>query len=72
MARAILARPPILLPDEATSHLDTDTEQTLSENLGGLPQTRIVIAHRLSTVRDADSSWCSTAGGSSRAACTTP
>ncbi|WP_066934838.1 peptidase domain-containing ABC transporter [Microtetraspora fusca] len=54
LARAILARPEILLLDEATSHLDTDTEAALSGNLGALSQTRIVIAHRLSTVRDAD------------------
>ncbi|WP_037969416.1 peptidase domain-containing ABC transporter [Streptosporangium amethystogenes] len=54
LARAILARPRILLLDEATSHLDTDTEAALSANLDTLPQTRIVIAHRLSTVRDAD------------------
>lgn len=54
LARALLGQPEILLLDEATSHLDTATEHALSVNLAGLPQTRIVIAHRLSTVRDAD------------------
>ncbi|MER5620252.1 peptidase domain-containing ABC transporter [Streptosporangium sp. NPDC002544] len=54
LARALLTRPEILLLDEATSHLDTDTEASIDANLGLLPQTRIVIAHRLSTVRDAD------------------
>ncbi|GII03230.1 hypothetical protein Pta02_52380 [Planobispora takensis] len=54
LARALLTRPDILLLDEATSHLDADTEAVIDANLGTLTQTRIVIAHRLSTVRDAD------------------
>jgi ABC-type bacteriocin/lantibiotic exporter with double-glycine peptidase domain len=54
LARALLARPIILLLDEATSHLDPLTEQQLEANLSGLRCTRVVIAHRLSTVRDAD------------------
>ncbi|MBG0827835.1 peptidase domain-containing ABC transporter [Planomonospora sp. ID67723] len=54
LARALLTRPDILLLDEATSHLDADSEAVIDANLGTLPQTRIVIAHRLSTVRDAD------------------
>ncbi|GIH89489.1 peptidase domain-containing ABC transporter [Planobispora siamensis] len=54
LARALLTRPDILLLDEATSHLDADTEAAIDANLGTLTQTRIVIAHRLSTVRDAD------------------
>ncbi|WP_204050705.1 peptidase domain-containing ABC transporter [Microbispora siamensis] len=54
LARALLARPDILLLDEATSHLDTGTEAAVEANLSMLTQTRIVIAHRLSTVRDAD------------------
>ncbi|GIH75776.1 peptidase domain-containing ABC transporter [Planobispora longispora] len=54
LARALLTGPDILLLDEATSHLDTDSEAVIDANLGTLPQTRIVIAHRLSTVRDAD------------------
>jgi ATP-binding cassette, subfamily B, bacterial len=40
--------------DEATSHLDATTEAAIERNLSTLPHTRIVIAHRLSTVRDAD------------------
>ena len=54
LARALLGRPRILLLDEATSHLDTVTEAEIESHLSRLPQTRIVIAHRLSTVRDAD------------------
>jgi ABC-type bacteriocin/lantibiotic exporter with double-glycine peptidase domain len=54
LARALAARPSILLLDEATSHLDPETEQVLDANLNGLHNTRIVIAHRLSTVRNAD------------------
>nr|WP_263641867.1 ATP-binding cassette domain-containing protein [Microbispora cellulosiformans] len=53
LARALLGRPTVLLLDEATSHLDTVTEARIEWNLAMLPQTRIVIAHRLSTVRDA-------------------
>lgn len=54
LARALAPAPTILLLDEATSHLDALTEQTLDVNLNGLACTRIVIAHRLSTVRNAD------------------
>ncbi len=54
LARALAHRPPILLLDEATSHLDAATEALVERNLAGLNCTRIVIAHRLSTVRDAD------------------
>ncbi|MEU7829854.1 peptidase domain-containing ABC transporter [Nonomuraea sp. NPDC049129] len=54
LARALLSRPKILLLDEATSHLDSATEAAIEDNLAWLTQTRIVIAHRLSTVRDAD------------------
>jgi ABC-type bacteriocin/lantibiotic exporter with double-glycine peptidase domain len=54
LARAVACRPRILLLDEATSALDTATEQVVERNLGALTCTRIVIAHRLSTVRDAD------------------
>ena len=53
LARALLTRPKILVLDEATSHLDTETEAAIETSLSTLPQTRIVIAHRLSTVRDA-------------------
>ncbi|MEU6424326.1 peptidase domain-containing ABC transporter [Microbispora sp. NPDC046973] len=54
LARAVLARPKVPLLDEATSNLDSATEAAVEANLARLPQTRIVIAHRLSTVRDAD------------------
>ena len=54
LARALAAEPSILLLDEATSHLDPLTEKQLEANLSRLRITRIVIAHRLSTVRDAD------------------
>ena len=54
IARAIAARPSILLFDEATSHLDVLTESRVEENLRDLTCTRIVIAHRLSTIYDAD------------------
>ncbi|MFI0544912.1 peptidase domain-containing ABC transporter [Streptomyces sp. WSLK1-3] len=54
LARAFLSRPRILLLDEATSNLDTATEAHIERNLADWPHTRIVIAHRLSTVRDAE------------------
>ena len=54
LARALAHRPAILILDEATSSLDAETEARVERNLSELPCTRIVIAHRLSTVRDAD------------------
>jgi ABC-type bacteriocin/lantibiotic exporter with double-glycine peptidase domain len=54
LARAVAGEPALLLLDEATSHLDTETESVVDRNLGALRCTRIVIAHRLSTVRAAD------------------
>lgn len=54
LARALLARPAVLLLDEATSHLDATTEDLVNTAVSELRCTRIVIAHRLSTVRDAD------------------
>ena len=54
IARALAAHPIIMLFDEATSHLDVTTEQIVEQNLNTLNCTRIVIAHRLSTVRNAD------------------
>lgn len=54
IARALLRRPPILVLDEATSHLDTRSERRVFDNLRALECTRIVIAHRLSTVVDSD------------------
>ncbi len=54
LARALVHRPKVLILDEATSALDAVTEAKVQEALAGLRSTRIVIAHRLSTVRDAD------------------
>ena len=54
LARSLLDRPSVLLLDEATSHLDSATEAQIERNLQGLSITRIVVAHRLSTVHDAD------------------
>jgi NHLM bacteriocin system ABC transporter ATP-binding protein len=54
IARAIARRPRILLLDEATSSLDNQSQSIVSASLGALNVTRIVIAHRLSTVREAD------------------
>jgi HlyB family type I secretion system ABC transporter len=54
IARALVQNPAILLLDEATSDLDVITENIIDKNLSDLACTRIVIAHRLSTVRNAD------------------
>jgi ATP-binding cassette subfamily B protein AbcA/BmrA len=56
IARAILRNPDILLLDEATAHLDSDSEQQVQEALQVLMKARttLVIAHRLSTIRGAD------------------
>jgi len=54
IARALAGNPRILLLDEATSALDNVSQATVLEGLAALQATRVVIAHRLNTVRDAD------------------
>jgi ATP-binding cassette subfamily B protein len=54
LARALLREPSVVVLDEATSQLDSISERRVHRNLAALRCTRVVIAHRLSTVRDAD------------------
>ena len=54
LARALAGKPKILVLDEATSALDNIYEKSISDQLQDIKVTRIVIAHRLSTVYDAD------------------
>jgi ABC-type bacteriocin/lantibiotic exporter with double-glycine peptidase domain len=54
LARALIARPTILLLDEATSALDNVSQAAVLKELAGLQATRVVVAHRLSTVREAN------------------
>jgi HlyB family type I secretion system ABC transporter len=56
IARAVYSRPPVLIFDEATSSLDTESERAVQANMDRLLQgrTSFIIAHRLSTVRNAD------------------
>lgn len=54
LARALAKRPLVFVLDEATSALDNLTQATVTESLARLNATRIVVAHRLSTIQDAD------------------
>ena len=54
IARALITKPKILILDEATSALDNQTQALVAKNLAKLAMTRIVIAHRLTTVKNAD------------------
>jgi ATP-binding cassette subfamily C protein len=54
IARALAGKPRVVLMDEATSALDNRTQQIVTDSLGRMNVTRMVIAHRLSTVAQAD------------------
>ncbi|HUP77427.1 MAG TPA: NHLP bacteriocin export ABC transporter permease/ATPase subunit [Pirellula sp.] len=62
IARALVTRPKILIFDEATSSLDNRTQQIVSESLERMQVTRIVVAHRLSTIREANRIYVLQAG----------
>ena len=54
IARAIINRPSVLIFDEATSALDNLTQAAVCEELAKMKATRIVVAHRLSTIKNCD------------------
>jgi ATP-binding cassette subfamily C protein len=54
IARSIVNKPKIIILDEATSALDNTTQAIVSESMKKLSATRIIVAHRLSTIKDAD------------------
>ena len=62
IAHALIRNPRILLLDEATNWLDNDSQSKIMANLAGLTSTRIIIAHRLSTLRLADRIYVMQAG----------
>ena len=54
IARALISKPSILILDEATSALDGVTQATIIENVNKLECTKIIVAHRLSTIEKCD------------------
>ncbi|MYG41453.1 MAG: ATP-binding cassette domain-containing protein [Nitrospira sp. SB0677_bin_15] len=62
IAHALLRNPRILLLDEATNWLDNESQSKIMANLAGLSSTRIIIAHRLSTLRQVDRIYVMQAG----------
>ena len=54
LARALYRGPRVLLLDEATSHLDEDNERTINEAIRRLTISRVIVAHRRSTLEMAD------------------
>ena len=54
LARALYKQPRVLILDEATSHLDVDCEQAVNRAIQSLALTRIIVAHRLTTIEQAD------------------
>ena len=62
IARSVVGNPRIMLLDEATNWLDNETQAKIMRNLTALTSTRIVIAHRLSTLEQADRIYVLQAG----------
>ena len=62
IARSVLGSPRIMLFDEATNWLDNDSQAKVMRNLTALTSTRVVIAHRLSTLEKADRIYVLQAG----------
>ncbi|MBO1256939.1 peptidase domain-containing ABC transporter [Alteromonas sp. 5E99-2] len=58
IARALYRRPQILFMDEATAHLDTESEKQVNANLRNCNVTRIIVAHRPQTIAMADKVYC--------------
>ncbi|KIE88707.1 microcin-H47 secretion/processing ATP-binding protein mchF [Actinobacillus pleuropneumoniae] len=54
IARALYKKPKILFMDEATSHLDEENERKINEAIRKLAMTRVIVAHRKSTIESAD------------------